>query len=134
MEIVFTKNIQGTNTLEEKRAVGSNPQDFKTILMDTLEKEVGPPKVNSEKEAKERAFHNIEYLLDLLDNYGQCLGKEGIQKEELRPYLYQMGEISQQLQEIIASHSLPEAIKEIARETMLLYRKEETRFLSGIYG
>lgn len=135
MEIIFTKNIDGRKPFEEKRSTGSSANDFKTILIDTIEKDMGPQKkAVNETEAKEKAFHNIEYLLDLLDNYGQCLGKEGLKKEELRPYLYQMGEISQQLQEIIASHSLPEAVKEIAKETMLLFRKEETRFLTGIYG
>lgn len=136
MEIIFTKNINAPKPLEEKISLGSSAQDFKTILVDTIEKDLENSKVSKEKEieAKERVFYNIEYLLDLLDNYGQCLGKEGLQKEELRPYLYQMGEISQQIQEIIASHNLPEAVKEIAKETMLLFRKEETRFLTGIYG
>lgn len=133
MHIVFTTQLNEAKAARQKKAQGLDGPDFRSILTDKISRE-GTAMTGAKDEANTQLTNKLEYLLDLLEGYRQCLEKDGFRKEELRPYLYQMGEISHQLQEIIASPDVSEGLKTVAKEAMLIYGKEQAKYLAGVYG
>ncbi len=129
MEIVYTNRLGGTKDPENKSIPETKGLKFKEIFQDKIKNDT-PARTEKENLLSD----HLEYLFDLLEGYKHGLENGGSKTEELRPYLYQMGKISQQLQEIIASPAISEDLKELTREALLVCSKEEARFLSGIYG
>jgi|GEM_PF-1848075 len=123
--------VLGPKQTPETASKGKTKSSFEAILQKELE---GPGSKNPTVSSMQTEFsQKLDYLLDLLDGYQNSLASAQKEPSELMPYLYQMGEISNQLEEIISSQNIPEALKEIARDSILLFKKEQAKYLSGLY-
>jgi len=123
--------VLGPKQAPEKEVKAPSKSSFEAILQREMGRSGNSHSMEFSKQAE--FSQKLEYLLDLLDNYQNSLASPQKESSELRSYFYQMGEISNQLEEIISSQNLPEALKEIAQESIFLFRKEQAKFLTGLY-